>query len=111
MEIIKYIVPALLSLIMLFNGAVRCFGDFDVEAAEAMYTWYIPTERHKRNWKFMQKTYGRYLLIFGCLNIATEIILIPFPIPTVVYMFVPSLLYMFAARILVEMKLKKLEEK
>lgn len=116
-----YIVPAVFSVLMIFNGLMKYWGGFDKEATKAVFYHYRPSKREEENWSFSQKIYGKYLLAAGCLNVVTEIVLIPLgmwilqmaedrgntTIPMILYMFGPSLIYMFGARILMQLKLRK----
>lgn len=124
MKVVLYLVPAIFSGIMLINGAMRYWGSFDKASTEAIFFHYIPSKREEKNWKISQKIYGRNLLIAALLNIVTELALIPVgnrilhgaeqtdstSMGMVLFMFVPSLVYMFGARIIMEWKLKQLDE-
>lgn len=122
MSIIMYLVPAVFSVIMLINGALRYWGRIDRESADIIFPYLFPSKREERNWEVSQKIYGRNLLIAGLLNVITEIVLIPIgnqlldgveqsaTFEMLLFMFLPSLVYMFGARLMVDLKLRQLEK-
>lgn len=124
MKVIVYVIPILFSGIMLINGAIRYWGFFDKESMEAIFYHYMPSKREERNWKLSQKIYGKNLFIAGILNVITEVVLIPvvnwmleitdssdhMPIGVLLIIFLPSFIYMFGAWLLMQLKLKQLED-
>lgn len=124
MKVIVYVIPILFSGIMLINGAIRYWGFFDKESMEAIFYHYMPSKREERNWKLSQKIYGKNLFIAGILNVITEAVLIPvvnwmleitdssdhMPIGVLLIIFLPSFIYMFGAWLLMQLKLKQLED-
>lgn len=125
MRILVYLIPAILTCVMLINGAMRYWGCFDRESAEALFCYYYPTKREERNWKLSQKIYGKYLLIAGVLNIFTELVLVPvtnyllntaesldtMSVGMLLVTIVPGVCYMFAAWGMMQLKLKRIEDK
>ncbi len=124
MKVVVYLIQALFSAVMLINGAMRYWGYFDKVSMEAIFYHYTPSRREERNWKLSQKIYGKNLLIAGLLNVITEVALIPVTnwlldaaessdsvsIGMLMIMFLPSLVYMFGAWLLMQLKLKQLED-
>lgn len=124
MNIAIYVISLLFTLIMWINGAVRYWGCFDKESMEAIFYHYMASKREERNWKLAQKIYGKNLMIAGGLNVLTQVVLIPMlnsfadrteqtevaSYGLLLIMFLPSLVYMFGARLLMELRLKQLED-
>lgn len=108
------------TLVMWINGARY----FDRASTEAIFYHYVPSKREERNWKLSQKIYGKNLLIAGVLNLITEVVLIAIvnqlfdateqsdsaSYIMLFVIFLPSLIYMFGARLMMGLKLKRLEE-
>ena len=124
MNVVMYFVPVFFTLIMLINGAMHYWGYFDKASTEAIFYHYVPSKREERNWKLSQKIYGKNLLVAGVLNAITEVVLIPFinqlleaaektevvSFGMLCIMFLPSFVYMFGAWLLMQLKLKQLED-
>lgn len=124
MNIAIYVISLLFTLTMWINGAVRYWGCFDKESMEAIFYHYMASKREERNWKLAQKIYGKNLMIAGGLNVLTQVVLIPMvnsfadrteqtevaSYGLLLIMFLPSLVYMFGARLLMELRLKQLED-
>ena len=122
MNVLVYLIPAVFSAVMLINGAIRYWGHFDRASMEVMFDRYFETKREVRNWKQSQKIYGKNLLIAGLLNVLTEVALIPvmnrlleradaMSVGMLLLTFLPSMVYMFGAWGVMQLKLKRIEDK
>ncbi len=124
MQFMVYVIPIVISILLLFNGLIKYMGNWSKEDTKKIYPYFEATQLEEKHWEYTQKLFGKLMCICGDLNVATMFLLIPITMKLVrgyeaeqiagfvllFYTLFPSLLYMISPRVILQMKLKRLED-